>query len=174
MSKAYLNAAESPAPDSTSIARIKRTYQPETGRRNGHASNDPAYPLNPRDLPLSAWSRLAKVPNGFGDAAVRARESGADSAQLAIAARAFRSASLGAILFELASAAIDASYRAIAAWQRWRDRRATELALRSLDARTLRDIGFDPSEVRSVEQELHGGAEASRTHALMRLRYLQI
>ncbi len=174
MSMTRLNAAESPAPDSTSVARIKRTYQPETGRRNGAASNDPAYPLHPHDLPLSAWSRLAELANGFGDAAVEARESGADSVQLAAAARAFRSATLGAILFELASAAIDASYRAIAAWRRWRDRRATELALRSLDAHTLRDIGFDPSEVRSVAQELHGGAEPSRTHALMRLRYLQI
>ena len=174
MSMTRLNAAESPAPDSTSVARIKRTYQPETGRRNGAASNDPAYPLHPHDLPLSAWSSLAELANGFGDAAVGARESGADSVQLAAAARAFRSATLGAILFELASAAIDASYRAFAAWRRWRDRRATELALRSLDARTLRDIGFDPSEVGSFAHELHGGAEPSRTHALMRLRYLQI
>ena len=35
MSNTVLSAAERPAPDSASIARIKRTYQPETGRRNG-------------------------------------------------------------------------------------------------------------------------------------------
>jgi uncharacterized protein YjiS (DUF1127 family) len=174
MSNSVFNAVESPPLDSTSIARIKRTYQPETGRRNAHASNDPAYPLHPHDLPLSAWSRLAELANGFGDAAIGVRESGADSFQLAIAARSFRSAALGAILFELASAAVDSIYRAIVAWRRWRDRRATEQALRSLDAHTLRDIGFDPSEVRSVAEELHEGAEPSRTHALMRLRYLQI
>jgi uncharacterized protein YjiS (DUF1127 family) len=52
---------------------------------------------------------------------------------------------------------------AVSAW--WRRRsliRDTELALGQLDARTLRDLGLDRSEVASVAAEAAGIAERHR------------
>jgi uncharacterized protein YjiS (DUF1127 family) len=64
--------------------------------------------------------------------------------------------------------------RAIAAWRRARDERATVHALRHLDSRTLRDLGLDASEIGSVAAELAGGVERTRVGALMTLRYLAL
>lgn len=58
--------------------------------------------------------------------------------------------------------------------QRWlvrarqrRQARATYLALRNLDARTLRDIGFDRSEILSVAAEVAGIADSNRAHPVL-------
>jgi uncharacterized protein YjiS (DUF1127 family) len=48
--------------------------------------------------------------------------------------------------------------------------RATYLALRDLDTRTLRDLGFDRSEILSVAAGLAGGADAHRAHVVLALR----
>jgi uncharacterized protein YjiS (DUF1127 family) len=50
----------------------------------------------------------------------------------------------------------------IAAYRRQRDVGATVQALRALDARTLRDLGIDACEIRSIAAELGGAAEATR------------
>lgn len=50
-------------------------------------------------------------------------------------------------------------------WLRDRERRRTERALRGLDARTLRDIGFTPGEITSVAAEAAGEVEATRLRA---------
>lgn len=52
------------------------------------------------------------------------------------------------------------------AWQRGRATRAAADALNRLDARLLRDIGLDSSELSSVAAELHGGAVPDRVHVL--------
>jgi uncharacterized protein YjiS (DUF1127 family) len=52
---------------------------------------------------------------------------------------------------------------------RWRQRQqawATYRALRDLDARTLRDIGLDRSELRSIAAEVGGAIEVTRVHAV--------
>jgi len=45
--------------------------------------------------------------------------------------------------------------------------RATYLALRNLDARTLRDIGFDRSEILSVATGFAGAADATPAHLVL-------
>jgi len=160
--------------DSTSVARIKRSYVPGVGSLNSVASNDSSYRSPSAELPLAAWSRRAELANGFGDAAAEVQRVGSDSVRRAEAAREFRHTRLGELLAEFAAAFVDATHRAGSVWQRWRDQRATERALRSLDARTLRDIGVDPREVHSTAPGRQCGAEPNRAHALMRLRYLHI
>ena len=59
----------------------------------------------------------------------------------------------------------------------WRQRRlawATYKSLRQLDARTLRDIGIDRSELRSVSAEIAGEAERTRLQAQRTLRALSL
>jgi len=52
--------------------------------------------------------------------------------------------------------------RLIARSKRRQQARATYLALRELDARTLRDLGFDRSEILSVAHEIAGAADVTR------------
>ena len=170
MSQTCLNAEPR---DSTLVARIKRSDLPG-GSLSGVASNDSSYRSPSAELPLAAWSRRAELANGFGDASAEVQQVGPDSVRRAEAAREYRQTQLGELLAEFAATFVDATHRAGSVWQRWRDQRATERALRSLDARTLRDIGFDPSEFRSGALGFHSGAEPSVAHPLLRLRYLQI
>ena len=53
-----------------------------------------------------------------------------------------------------------------AAWKRRRLARQTLIALHKLDARTLRDLGFDRSELVSVAAEVSGDAEGTRARLL--------
>ncbi len=48
--------------------------------------------------------------------------------------------------------------------------RATALALAALDSRTLRDLGFDRSEVRSVAAELGGDVHTTRVRVALNSR----
>lgn len=50
--------------------------------------------------------------------------------------------------------------------------RATWMALRELDARTLRDLGFDRSEILSVAIEAGAGRQATRIDRVQPLRGL--
>ena len=59
--------------------------------------------------------------------------------------------------------------RLIADMQRGREEQATYRALAALDTRTLRDIGLDRSEIRSVAREL-ADRHATRVHAQQSLR----
>jgi uncharacterized protein YjiS (DUF1127 family) len=52
--------------------------------------------------------------------------------------------------------------RAYADWRRRSRARAVQVALSKLDARTLHDLGFEPSEISSVAAELSGNAELTR------------
>ena len=51
---------------------------------------------------------------------------------------------------------------AVATWQRRRERRATYLALRGLDDRTLHDLGFSRSEILSVALDIERDDETRR------------
>ena len=62
-------------------------------------------------------------------------------------------------------AAIGASLHA--EWRRKSKERATFRALNRLDARTLRDLGFDRSELTSVAAEVAGEAECTRVRSLL-------
>jgi uncharacterized protein YjiS (DUF1127 family) len=82
-------------------------------------------------------------------------------------ARAHRSFSLGEIIVAVIQAAGAIARRAHA---RHRQRRqAWDLydALQQLDNHTLRDLGFDRSEIRSVAAEVTGEAEYTRVRALL-------
>lgn len=171
MSQSSASAVHSLPNIVASVGRIKRSYLLNTRVRGATASNDPTYPQqDPHEL--AAWARRAVLANGFGEAPTNSR-SPVPLAQDA-AANAYRSVGFAVIVSELARATLRAVRGAFATWRRQRDRYATERALSVLDARTLRDLGIDPSEVQSVAMELGGGAEPTRVQALMRLRFMQI
>ncbi len=134
-----------------SLGRVKRSYSITASAANASASNESVF--------VSAPAEMRAAP---------------DATQLALLARAHRSASLAEIVVALVSALAATVRDWRKSWQRARDERDTHRALSALDARTLRDLGIDASEVRSVAAELAGGAESTRAYALMKLRFLAI
>ncbi|HQR20933.1 MAG TPA: DUF1127 domain-containing protein [Burkholderiaceae bacterium] len=158
----------------TGLARVKRTY-PTSAVRTGEASNDRAFaPATGDAAELEAWSRRAAAASGFGDAADATGGDSAGSYQHQLQARAARHAGLSAAFAVMTGTVIDAAHRALASWRRARDAHATYRALSRLDARTLRDVGLDRSELRSVAAELAGEADRSRIQALRSLRMLSV
>jgi len=81
-------------------------------------------------------------------------------------ARANRSSALGEIVEATLRAVTDGARRMI--WQAKSQQRAyaTYRALNALDTRTLRDLGFDRSELMSVAAELSGGAAITRGRSI--------
>ena len=59
-----------------------------------------------------------------------------------------------------------------ATWKRRRQANAAYFALRELDTRTLRDLGFDRSEVSSIAAEISGNAYSTRTRVVLARRGL--
>ena len=57
--------------------------------------------------------------------------------------------------------------RAYAGYRQRREANALSDALRQLDDRLLRDLGFDRSEIRSVAAEVTGEAETTRMRVLL-------
>lgn len=74
------------------------------------------------------------------------------------------------VLAEMIAASIQAigsiARRAYARYRQRREQRATYVALSQLDDWTLRDIGFDRSELRSIAAEMTGAAEQTRLRVL--------
>lgn len=134
-----------------SLGRVKRSYSITASAANASASNESVF--------ASAPAETRAAP---------------DAMQLALLARAHRSASLAEIVTALVSALAAAARDGLKSWLRARSERETYRALSALDARTLRDLGLDASEVRSVAAELAGATEPTRAHALMKLRFLAI
>ena len=62
--------------------------------------------------------------------------------------------------------------RGCAAWRQQSAARQAHLALRELDERSLRDLGFDRSELGSLVAEIDGQAEPTRVRALQAFRGL--
>lgn len=155
------------------VGRVKRSYLAENARTASDASNDNQFhPVTAAEA-LAAWAARSAAASGFGDAAVSAgthvtpiRGEGAFAGGAAI------SASLKEIVASIIAGALTTLRRGVAAWRRSRGELATLNALRALDAKTLRDLGIDPSEVRSLAVELSGASDPTRAHALMTLRHL--
>jgi uncharacterized protein YjiS (DUF1127 family) len=157
-----------------SVGRVKRTYS--VTERDVPASNDARYKASTTSDELNVWARRAAASSGFGDAATGSPRvaPAPDALQLASAVRAERHAALAEIIAALMTAMNDAIRGVIARWERSRSERETFQALRALDARTLRDLGMDASELRSVAMEVSGATDPTRAHALMRLKFLAI
>ncbi len=157
-----------------SVGRVKRSYS--VAERGAQASNDAQYKASATSDELAAWARRAAASTGFGDAATSSLPVSPtpDAMQLAFAVRAERHAALAEFIAALVTAMSDAVRSVIVRWKQIRSERETVRALRALDARTLRDLGMDVSELRSVAMELSGATDPTRAHALMRLKFLAI
>ena len=110
--------------------------------------------------------------NGFGDAAIGQIElqSLLSSGELYHLARAHRSYQLREIVSAALQAIGDFGRRAIIRWKHRQQARATFVALRKLDPRILRDLGFHRSELMSVSAEVAGVTESTRARLVSGLK----
>lgn len=83
------------------------------------------------------------------------------------AARTHRSRLVGELIAEALYAVVAFANQAWARHQVRRQARIAHDALRSLNDHTLRDLGFDRSEIASVAAEVTGGAARTRVRALL-------
>ena len=141
--------------------------------RRGTPGNDAAY--EDPAISAEAWARHALAANGFGDGAAVGDGAIADagsarptSYELYHDARAYRSFTLGEIIVALMQAVAAIARQALARYAQHQRARSMYDALRQLDDRTLRDLGFDRSEIRSVVAELAGKAECTRMRTTSR------
>jgi uncharacterized protein YjiS (DUF1127 family) len=129
--------------------------------RNGFAGNDPA--SSEDDAAPWGRTRLLQTDLAITDTAASARPT---SYELYHAARAHRAFVLGGIIVAAIGAAATIARRAYARHRQRRQASAFYDALCQLDDRTLRDLGFDRSEIRSVAAEVTGEAECTRVRVL--------
>jgi uncharacterized protein YjiS (DUF1127 family) len=125
----------------------------------GPAATHVASPNTPSARTELEAIALRTFAGGFGDAEIgQAQPLGAvDSIELYHLARGHRSYRLAEIFAAMVQATAAAGRRMLARWKRKRQARATYVALRGLSERTLRDLGFDRSELLSVATEAAGG-----------------
>ena len=145
---------------------------PNTILRRESAGNDPTYE-DPMVSDVEAWARHALAANGFGDGAgvgdgatTDASSARQTSYELYHAARAHCSFTIGEIIVALMQSLAAFARQSLARHRQRRQARSTYDALRQLDDRTLRDLGFDRSERRSVVAEMTGEAERTRVRTL--------
>ena len=142
--------------------------------RPGSAGNDATYE-DPAISDVEAWARHALAANGFGDGAgcddgaiADAGSARPTSYELYHDARAYRSFTLGEIIVAVMQAVAAIARQALACYAQHQRARSMYDALRQLDDHTLRDLGFDRSEIRSVVAELVGKAECTRMRTTSR------
>jgi len=134
--------------------------------RRESAGNDPTYE-DPMVSDVEAWARHALAANGFGDGATTdASSARPTSYDLYHSARAHCSFTIGEIIVALMQSLAAFARQSLARHRQRRRARNTYDALRQLDDRTLRDLGFDRSEIRSVVAEMTGEAERTRVRTL--------
>jgi uncharacterized protein YjiS (DUF1127 family) len=125
---------------------------------------------------IEAYALHAFAANGFGDATLGAADQRPDSSRerdgRAVHAHRFGrlAQSVEATLLAIGTAA----RRMYAKWKQRQQARATYVALSELDARTLRDLGFDRSEIRSVAAEVAGDADSTRARLVLTQRELPV
>ena len=120
---------------------------------------------------IEAWARHARGVNGLvGDA----EAAGAPAAfappsayGLHRAARIERAFTLAEIIAEMVWAVGTFARQAYARYRQRREASTLREALRRLDDRTLRDLGFDRSEIGSVVAEVTGEAERTRLRVVL-------
>jgi len=141
--------------------------------RRGTPGNDAAY--EDPTISAEAWARHALAANGFGDGAgvgdgaiTDAPSAPPTSYHLYHAARAHCSFTLGEIIVALMQALAAFARQALARYAQHQRARSIYNALRQLDDHTLRDLGFDRSEIRSAVAELVGKAECTRMRTTSR------
>jgi uncharacterized protein YjiS (DUF1127 family) len=144
--------------------------------RRGSAGNDATYE-GPKISDADAWARHALAANGFGEGAgfgdgaiIDAPSAQPTSYELYHAARAHCSFTLGEIIVALMQALAAFARQSLARHRQRRRARSTYDALRQLDDHTLRDLGFDRSEIRSVAAEITREMERTRVRTLRSAR----
>jgi uncharacterized protein YjiS (DUF1127 family) len=145
-----------------SVARTARRYPaPQANAaddaflRAGHATDR---------TELDALVLRTFAGSGFGDAVIDTTVAPAPvtSFDLYHLARAHRSYQLREIVKALLQAVTDAVQPVITRWRQKQQARAAYRTLQALDTRTLRDLGFDRSELMSVATELATGGSSTR------------
>ena len=154
------------APSDASLVILRRTA----------SGNDATYE-DPAISDTDAWARHALAANGFGDGTEVGGDAISDAAsarptnyELYHAARTHRSFTLGEIIVALMQAFAAIARHALARHRQRRRARSTYDALRQLDDRTLRDLGFHRSEIRSVAAEITREVERTRVRNLRSAR----
>jgi len=117
---------------------------------------------------IDAWARRAQGANGFGDTGIVDSTLSAwpSTYDLYQAARANRAFVLGEVTASAVRFVRTLLRRAYKSYRDHRQQSAVYETLSQLDDRTLRDLGFDRSEIRSVAAEWAGEAEATRVRVL--------
>lgn len=102
--------------------------------------------------------------NGFGDAAIGITERQVllTSVELERLAKAHRSRVIRHIGRRALRGVGGFARRVITQWKHRQYARATYAALRGLDSRVLRDLGFHRSELMSIAAEMAGAADSTR------------
>jgi uncharacterized protein YjiS (DUF1127 family) len=131
--------------------------------RYGSAGNDAVISENAAE----PWPPHAIAANELGDIAATESTSStlSGSYELHRAARAHRSRMLGSIIVAAIDAVAAIARRAYARHRQRQRASATYDVLRKLDDHTLRDMGFDRSEIWSVAAEVTGKAQQTRVRA---------
>ena len=124
-------------------------------------------PLVSKDK-IEAWLRHALAADGIGTAATIDTTSCTRPSSYVLyhAARAHRGFILGQHIVAAIKAACAIARRAYVRYRQHQKTKATRDVLGQLDNRTLRDLGFDRSEIGSIAAELTGEAEYTRVRAL--------
>jgi uncharacterized protein YjiS (DUF1127 family) len=121
---------------------------------------------NPSEMRDEAQAQALRTfaGTGFGDAAMCRTQPHVllDSVQLYHLAREHRSYKLREIVKAMLQAVGGFVRQMVTRWNRRQRARATYLALRDLDSRILRDLGFHRSELMSVAAEAAGIANYTR------------
>ena len=152
-----------PAESFGRIARCAVAPRPINGAATRSANDEDITSREPNE----ALALRALAANGFGDAAIERTGAYAQPAavQLHAAARTRRARAIGAAIAGAARALASTLRQLLADYRRHRDERETHRALAWLDARALRDIGLDRSEIGSIARELAEG-NATRIHSI--------